>query len=193
MLSGLRRAIEECWRPKSQFMLDRATRDQPACRFIPFPSHQFVVSGRSGAVKGAPSTRRSGPLTARIDLQSFGGRKWGFQRARTQAPAKNPEDPQRKRHSLACISHHTTVEARDRTARTSLRLLAVLDVLSSTPARAKRRAPRPDGPLTHFTSPRGEKCRLALQYEDQFSLNTGGRAIRASGGRLTCFAHLRKR
>ena len=133
MLSGLRRAIEACWRPKSQFMLDRATRDQPACRFIPFPSHQFVVSGPSGAVKGAPSTRPSGPLTARIDLQSFGGRKWGFQRARTQAPAKNPEDPQRKRHSLA------------------------------------------------------------LQYEDQFSLNTGGRAIRASGGRLTCFAHLRKR
>ena len=101
MLSGLRGAMEECWRPKSQFVLDRATRDQPACRFIPFPSHQFVVSGRSGAVKGAPSTRRSGPLTARIDLQSFGGRKWGFQRARMQAPAKNPEDPQRKRHSLA--------------------------------------------------------------------------------------------
>ena len=32
--------------------------------------------------------------------------------------------------------------------------------LASTPARAKRLAPRPDGPLTHFTSPRGEKCRL---------------------------------
>ncbi len=43
---------------------------------------------------------------------------------------------------------------------TSLLLLAVLDVLSSTPARAKQRAPRPDGPLTHFTSPRGEKGRL---------------------------------
>ncbi|MCY4588631.1 MAG: hypothetical protein OXB98_21615, partial [Bryobacterales bacterium] len=42
----------------------------------------------------------------------------------------------------------------------SQRLLAVLDVRSSTPARAKRRAPRPDGPLTHFTAPRGEKCRL---------------------------------
>ena len=26
--------------------------------------------------------------------------------------------------------------------------------------RAKRLAPRPDGPLTHFPSPRGEKCRL---------------------------------
>ena len=61
---------------------------------------------------------------------------------------------------LACISHHPTVEARDTTARTSLRLLAVLNVPSSTPARAKRLAPRPDGPLTHFASPRGEKCRL---------------------------------
>ncbi|MDE0165066.1 MAG: hypothetical protein OXL36_08215 [Bryobacterales bacterium] len=44
---------------------------------------------------------------------------------------------------------------------TSLRLLAVLDVPSSTPARAKRLAPRPDGPLTHFASPRGEKGRLS--------------------------------
>ena len=61
---------------------------------------------------------------------------------------------------LACISHHPTVEAHDMTAMTSLRLLAVLNVLSSTPARAKRLAPRPDGPLTHFASPRGEKCRL---------------------------------
>ncbi|MDE0164283.1 MAG: hypothetical protein OXH92_21675 [Bryobacterales bacterium] len=40
---------------------------------------------------------------------------------------------------------------------TSLRLLAVLDVPSSTPVRAKRLAPRHGGPLTHFTSPRGEK------------------------------------
>jgi len=31
-----------------------------------------------------------------------------------------------------------------------LRLLAVLNVLSSTPALVKRRAPRTDGPLTHF-------------------------------------------
>ena len=61
---------------------------------------------------------------------------------------------------LACISHHLTAEARDKTARTSLRLLAVLNVQSSTPARAKRLAPRPDGPLRHFVSPRGEKCRL---------------------------------
>ncbi|MDE0165039.1 MAG: hypothetical protein OXL36_08080 [Bryobacterales bacterium] len=38
--------------------------------------------------------------------------------------------------------------------------------LASTPARAKRRAPRPDGPLTHFASPRGEKCRLAARASD---------------------------
>jgi len=56
---------------------------------------------------------------------------------------------------LACIYYHPTVAARDTTAMTSLRLLAVLDVPSSTPARAKLRAPRPDGPLTHFASPRG--------------------------------------
>ncbi|MDE0165119.1 MAG: hypothetical protein OXH92_20445 [Bryobacterales bacterium] len=61
---------------------------------------------------------------------------------------------------LTCISHHPTAGARDTTARTSLRLLAVLNVPSSTPARAKRLAPRPDGPLTHFVSPRGEKSRL---------------------------------
>ena len=61
------------------------------------------------------------------------------------------------------MSHHPTVEAHDTTARTSLRLLAVLNVLSSTPARAKRLVPRPDGPLTHFASPRGEKCRLRPQ------------------------------
>ena len=31
--------------------------------------------------------------------------------------------------ALTCISHHTTAEAHDTTARTSLRLLAVLNVL----------------------------------------------------------------
>ena len=76
--------------------------------------------------------------------------------------------------ALTCISHHPTVEAHDTTARTSLRLLAVLDVLSSTPARAKRLAPfssarlapSPDGPLTHFASPRGETCRLGGEAQD---------------------------
>ena len=34
---------------------------------------------------------------------------------------------------------------------------------SSTPARAKQLAPRPDGPLTHSASPCGEKCRPRLK------------------------------
>ena len=45
---------------------------------------------------------------------------------------------------------------------------------SSTPARAQRLAPfssarltpRPDGPLTHFASPRGETCRLVRHGAD---------------------------
>ncbi len=72
---------------------------------------------------------------------------------------------------LACISHHPTAEASDVTAMTSLCLLAVLNLPSSTPARAKRLAPfssarlapSPDDPLTHFASPRGEKYRLAAE------------------------------
>ena len=62
-----------------------------------------------------------------------------------------------------------TAKARDTSARTSLRLLAVLNVQFKYAWRAKRLAPfssarlapSPDGPLTHFASPRGEKCRLA--------------------------------
>ena len=36
--------------------------------------------------------------------------------------------------NITCISHYPTAEACDTTAMTSLHLLAVLDVLSSTPA-----------------------------------------------------------
>ena len=71
---------------------------------------------------------------------------------------------QRRNEILARISHHLPTEARDRPAGTSLRLLAVLNVLSSTPALVKRHAPRTDGPRMHFASPRGEKSGLtALQ------------------------------
>ena len=66
--------------------------------------------------------------------------------------------------ALARISHHLTVEARNRPAITSLRFLAVLNVLSSTPPLVKRRAPRTDVPLTHFASPRGEKSGLARAF-----------------------------
>ena len=62
---------------------------------------------------------------------------------------------------LTRISHRLTAEAPDRPAITSLRLLAVLNVLSRTPPFVKRRAPRTDAPLTHFASPRGEKSGLS--------------------------------
>ncbi len=77
------------------------------------------------------------------------------------------------RGSLACISPHLTGEARDTTAMTSLRWLAVLDVGSSTPARAKRLAPRPAGPLPHFVSPRGEKCRPGLSPPCRHAMPAG--------------------
>ena len=62
-----------------------------------------------------------------------------------------------------------TAEAGGSRARTSLRsivvttspMLASQDVLSSTPARANPRAPRPDTALTHFRSPPAEKSGLA--------------------------------
>ena len=66
---------------------------------------------------------------------------------------------------LACLSHHLTVQAHDKRANTSLRLLVVLDGLSSTPVRAKRRASRLDTLLTHLASPRGEKGRLVGTFE----------------------------
>ncbi len=61
---------------------------------------------------------------------------------------------------LTRISHHLTAKARDRCATTSLRSIVVLDGPSSTPPRADLRPPRIDAPLTHFRSPRGEKCGL---------------------------------
>ena len=76
--------------------------------------------------------------------------------------------------TLARISHRLTVEARDRPAITSLRLLAVLNVLPRTPPLVKRRAPRTDGPLTHFASPRGEKSGLAGEPNDVVSIDFKG-------------------
>ncbi len=67
------------------------------------------------------------------------------------------EQPALEIRLLARISHHLATEAHDRPSITSLRLLAVLNVQSSTPALVKRRAPRTDAPLTHFAASRGEK------------------------------------
>ena len=63
----------------------------------------------------------------------------------------------------ACISRHLTAAADDKAAMTSLFLrsasLARSMHCSSAASRAKRSSPRPDGPLTHFASPSGEKRR----------------------------------
>ena len=64
--------------------------------------------------------------------------------------------------TLTCIYHYLTAGARRKTATTSLCFLAVLNVLSSTPARKMRLVPRPVGPLTHFASPHSEKCSPGL-------------------------------
>ena len=69
---------------------------------------------------------------------------------------------------------------------TSLRLLTVLTV-GFKYARmfrklgAERRAPRPDGLLTYFASPRGEKSGLqsrCIQEERVFTISAGGAAWR---------------
>ena len=91
----------------------------------------------------------------------------------------------------ACMSHHLTAAAHDTTAMTSLRLLAVLNVLSSTPARAKRLAPfssarlapSPDGPLMHFVAPRGEKGRLTLHLVFAIALVLLGVSLAAAQDR----------
>ena len=83
---------------------------------------------------------------------------------------------------LARLSHHLTSEARDRPAIPSLRLLAVLNVLSSTPALVKRRAPCTDVSLTHFASPHGEKgglgnVRRSRQYAWMIFVTMGASAL----------------
>ena len=66
---------------------------------------------------------------------------------------------------LTCISHHPTAEAHDTTVRTSLRLLTVLNVLFKYACARPAARASSDGPLTHFASPRGEKCRLAARVK----------------------------
>lgn len=67
-----------------------------------------------------------------------------------------------RRTPLARTSHGPTAEARDKPTVPSLRLLTVLNGLSNTPPRAARPAPRTDGLLTYFASPRGEESGLAV-------------------------------
>ena len=139
-------------------------KEKPALRIVPYSrnySHEQYLFGSMDRALQRDRSRARKQLTSggtcRPRFSILATSEQWFPNGRQQLRTPPPH--------LACISHHPTAEARDKTAMTSLRLLAVLDVLSSTPARAKRLAPRPDGPLTHFTSPRGEKCRLAARGE----------------------------
>ncbi len=85
---------------------------------------------------------------------------------------------------VARNSHHLTAKSRDRCATTSLRSIVVLNGLSSTPARANRRPPRSDAPLTHFRSPRGENCGLAYCFTLLLSSSLGG--VERGGTRAAC-------
>ena len=83
---------------------------------------------------------------------------------------------------LARISHHLTAEARDKPVITSLHLLAVLNVRSSTPPLVERHAPRTDGLLTHFASPRGEKSGLVRYLLTFIRARPGCLRRRLNGG-----------
>ena len=69
---------------------------------IPFPSYKLCVSDRPGAVKGARFARRSEPLTARTDLESYEGEGKGILQPSSHLPTKNPEYPRRN----GCQSDH---------------------------------------------------------------------------------------
>ena len=60
---------------------------------IPFPSYKLCASDRPGAVKGARFARRSEPLTARTDLESYEGEGKGILQPSSHLPTKNPEYP----------------------------------------------------------------------------------------------------
>ena len=63
---------------------------------IPLPSYRLSGSDRTGAVKGAPSARRSTPLTARTDLASFKRRERALRPLGRGLPTENPEFPAAK-------------------------------------------------------------------------------------------------
>ena len=60
---------------------------------IPFPSYKLCASDRPGAVKGARFARRSEPLTARTDLESYEGEGKGILQPSSRLPTKNQEEP----------------------------------------------------------------------------------------------------
>ena len=73
---------------------------------IPFPSYKLCASDRPGAVKGARFARRSEPLTARTDLESYEGEGKGILQPSSHLPTKNPEEPEKLQQILAGICTH---------------------------------------------------------------------------------------
>ena len=66
---------------------------------------------------------------------------------------------------LTRISHQLSAAAADKAVSTALRSVTVLDVLSSTPARANRRAPCIHSLLPRLATTPGEKCGLVAQAD----------------------------
>ena len=95
----------------------------------------------------------------------------------------NPHGPTKgtepgSRFGLARISHHLTVEARNWPGMTSFCLLRTIGrrrvaATDRQDCRSLRRAPRTDGPLTHFVSLRVEKCGLAARGESPRAAKKG--------------------
>ena len=58
-----------------------------------FNTNVGATLDRPGAVKGARFARRSEPLTARTDLESYEGEGKGIPQPSSHLPTKNPEYP----------------------------------------------------------------------------------------------------
>ncbi len=110
-----------------------------------------------------PAGRQGTPASAGVAIScSFPTTRYWGHLNEVDTPLLEISALGRGQATLARISHQSTVKVRVRRANTSLRSLAVLNGLSSTPARAKYRAPRIGAPSTHFPSLAGEKCGLGF-------------------------------
>ena len=93
---------------------------------IPFRSYKLCASDRPGAVKGARFARRSEPLTARTDLESYEGEGKGILQPSSHLPTKNPEYPQNLTPRIASAKGRVKPLARLLRCATALRVTAPL-------------------------------------------------------------------
>ena len=142
-LCGFADRVKNCMRVRRRNCQDnRARHDSHAGRADHTGSFQFSVFGFSPPVLGSFKWETCGPVSTQLDQEDVS--------------------------PLACIL--TTRRSKHAIRPPGLRgaCLPCSTYCSSTPAHAKRLAPfssarlapSPDSPLTHFASPRGEKCRL---------------------------------